>query len=76
MDTLLSGYYKGKKDSGIFYRLFSARMLDGTKVFGIIRDYGDNVDGTPLNSVSVVCVDYGTDESYQKAYEVFMDFMH
>ena len=45
MDTLLSGYYKGKKETGVFYRLFSAMMFDGTKVYGVIRDYGDHPDG-------------------------------
>ena len=72
---LLSGY-KGNKESGVFYRLVSRPMFDGTKVYAILRDYGDRLDGTPYNDVSLVCVDDGTVEAYRKAYNLFQLFIN
>ena len=74
MEVLMSSYYKGNKETGVFYSLFKSPMIDGTMVYGIMRDYGDHVDGTPINAVTLVCVDDGTRESFYTAYEEFRMF--
>ena len=74
-DVMLSGYYKGNKETGVYYKLVSTPMQDGTKVYAILRDYGNMSDGTPCNSVSVVCIDDGTVESYNRACQLFLLFM-
>lgn len=75
MEILLSGYYKGNKETGIFYSLFKAPMFDETMIYGIMRDYGHHVDGTPMNSVTLICVDDGTVDSYATAFKVFRMFI-
>ena len=75
MKALLSGYYKGQKDAP-YYVLFSARMFDGTEVYGIARYYGTRSNGIPYMEVSLVCIDDGTPDAYHKAYELFLRFIN
>lgn len=75
MERLLSGYYKGDIRTGVYYTLFSAKTFDGKSFFGVLRDYGEDLDGLPRQSVSLVCEDDGTVESYSKAYDMFRRFI-
>ena len=72
MKILLSGYRHGDKETGCYYRLFSATMFDGRSVYGVLRDYGEDETGVPNNAVTLVCIDDGTIESYNTAYRMFM----
>ena len=73
MEKLLVSSYKGGKYGKFpLYTLFSTDMDDKT-VYGVLRNYGcDDPDtGLPMVSVSMVCEDDGTPESYHRAYELF-----
>ena len=68
----LGGYYHGRKETGIFYRLITTEAMDGNKYYAVLRYYGKNNDGTPMMDVSIVGVDDGTIDSYAKAHELYM----
>lgn len=75
MEVLLSSYLKGDPKTGIFYSLFRASTFDGTRVYGVLRDYGRDIDGTPNTIVSLVCIDDGTVDSYHIAYVLYQEFV-
>ena len=75
MEVLLSSYLKGDPKTGIFYSLFRASTYDGTQVYGVLRDYGHDIDGTPNTIVTLVCIDDGTVKSYHTAYLLYKEMI-
>ena len=77
MLKIAGSWYNGDKETEVYYSLVSTEMCDGsgTQIFAIVRDYGEHVDGTPAVSVTLVCVDDGSIENYDKAVDMFNLFI-